>query len=81
MIRRWDKMMIVLKKVKRNNDKEVKVWRNNVREGLKEIREGFGYLRMKGDHQTLTIYPKTPEEARSIKIVANNYAIPYIVHS
>jgi hypothetical protein len=76
-----DKMMIVLKKVKRNNDNEFKIWRNNVREGLKEIREGFRYLSMKGDHQTLTIFPKTPEEARNIRIIANNYAIPYEVHS
>jgi len=74
-------MMIKLFKIKRNNDKEFKIWRNNVREGLKEIREGFGYLSMKGDHQTLIIYPKTAEEIRSIKIIANNYAIPYIVHS
>jgi hypothetical protein len=75
------KMIIVLKKVKRNNDKEFKFWRNNVREGLKEIREGYGYLSMKGDRQALTIYPKTQEEARSIKIIANNYAIPYEVRS
>jgi hypothetical protein len=74
-------MMIVLKKVKRNNNKEFEFWRNNVREGLKEIREGFGYLSMKGDHQTLTIFPKTQEEARNIRIIANNYAIPYEVHS
>ena len=74
-------MMIVLKKIKRNNDNEIKIWRNNVKEGLKEIREGFGYLTIKGDQQTLIIYPKTTEEIRSIKIIANNYAIPYIVHS
>jgi hypothetical protein len=74
-------MMIVLKKVKRNNDKEFKIWRNNVREGLKEIREGFRYLNMKGDRQTLTIFPKTQEEARNIRIIANNYAIPYTIHS
>ena len=74
-------MMIVLKKVKRNNDKEFKIWRDNVREGMKEIREGYGYLSIKGDRQTLTVCPKTQEEARGIKIIANNYAIPYTVHS
>lgn len=73
-------MMIVLKKVKCNNDKEFKIWRKNVKEGLKEIRYGFGYLTMKGDRQKLVIYPKTEEEIRSIKIIANNYAIPYTVH-
>ena len=73
-------MMIVLKKVKRNNDKELKNWRKNVKEGLKEIRDEFGYLTMKGDCQKLVIYPKTEEEIRSIKIIANNYAIPYTVH-
>ena len=46
-------MMIVLKKIKRNNDKEFKIWRNNVKEGLKEIRDGFGYLSMKGDQKNL----------------------------
>ena len=70
-------MKIVLKKVKRNNDN--KIWRNNVREGLKEIRGGFGYLNMKGDRQTLTVYPKTKEEMRYIRTIAHNYAIPYTV--
>ena len=70
-------MMIVLKKIKRNNDN--KIWRNNVREGLKEIREGFGYLNMKGDQKSLTIYPKTKEEMRHIRRIAHNYAIPYTV--
>jgi hypothetical protein len=74
-------MMIKLFKVKRNDDKEFKIWRNNVREGLKEIRKGFGYLNMKGDQKSLTIFPKTKEEARNIRIIANNYAIPYEVHS
>lgn len=72
-------MMIVLKKVKRNNDKEFKIWRNNVKEGLKEIRESFGYLIMKGERQTLTVYPKTKEEMRYIRSIAHNYAIPYTV--
>ena len=72
-------MKIVLKKVKRNNDKEFKVWRNNVREGLKEIKESFGYLNMKGDQKSLTVYPKTKEEMRYIRTIAHNYAIPYTV--
>jgi hypothetical protein len=74
-----DKMMIVLKKIKRNNDKEFKIWRDNVREGLKEIREGFGYLSMKGEQKSLTVYPKTKEEMRYIRAIAHNYAIPYTV--
>lgn len=72
-------MMIILKKIKRNNDKEFKIWRNNVKEGLKEIREGFGYLSMKGDQKSLTICPKTKEEMEYIQVIAHNYAIPYIV--
>lgn len=72
-------MMIMLKKIKRNNDKEFKIWRDNVREGLKEIREGFGYLSMKGDQKSLTVYPKTKEEMRCIRSIAHNYAISYIV--
>ena len=72
-------MMIVLKKVKRNNDKELKIWRNNVREGLKEIKKSFGYLNMKGDRKSLTVFPKTKEEMRCIRSIAHNYAIPYTV--
>lgn len=73
-------MMIEFSKIKRNNNRENEIWRKNVKEGLKEIRDGFGYLTMKGDRQKLVIYPKTEEEMRSIKIIANNYAIPYTVH-
>lgn len=72
-------LMITLKKVKRNNDKEFKIWRNNVREGMKEVRKNFGHLNMKGDKQSLTIFPKTKEEMRCIRAIAHNYAIPYIV--
>lgn len=70
-------MKIVLKKVKRNASDHY--LRRNVKEGLKEIRNDFRHLNMKGERQTLTIYPKTPEEARYIKIIANNYTIPYTV--
>lgn len=70
-------MMIVLKKVKRGYSDHY--LRRNVKEGLKEIRNDFRHLIMKGDCQTLTVYPKTSEEARYIKIIANNYTIPYTV--
>ena len=79
-------MMIILKKVKRGNgDHHL---RRNIKEGLQELRNDIknyqynGYnVSLKGDKNSLTFITNNQEIARHIQIVANNYAIPYIVHS
>lgn len=78
-------MKIVLKKVNRYHfDRHL---RHNVKEGLQELRNDIknyqygGYnVSLKGDKNTLTFITNDQEIVRHIQIVANNYAIPYIVH-
>jgi hypothetical protein len=86
MIRRWDKMKIVLKKVKRGYGNHN--LRRSAKEGLQELRNDIknyqfnGYnVSLKGDKNSLTFTTNVQEIARHIQIVANNYAIPYEVHS
>jgi hypothetical protein len=79
-------MKIVLKKVNRHHfDRHL---RKNAKEGLQELRndiKNYQYnghnVSLKGDKNSLTFVTNDQEIARHIQIVANNYAIPYIVHS
>lgn len=79
-------MKIVLKKVKRAyGDHYLK---RSTKEGLQELRNDIknyqfnGYnVSLKGDKNSLTFITNDQEIARHIQIVANNYAIPYAVHS
>jgi len=79
-------MKIVLKKAKRGYGDHY--LRQNVKEGLQELRNDIknyqynGYnVSLKGDKNSLTFITNDQEIARHIQIVANNYAIPYEVHS
>lgn len=79
-------MKIVFKKVKRAYGDHY--LRRNVKEGLQELRndvKNYQYsghnVSMKGDKNSLTFIINNQEIARHIKIVANNYAIPYEVRS
>ncbi|MGG3920408.1 hypothetical protein ABEV41_00410 [Geobacillus thermodenitrificans] len=81
-------MKIVLKKIKRTNDYDRKMWRWNVKEGLKELREDYksywqaGYeIGVRGDKHTLTFITNDERAIKHILTVANNYAIPYEVRS
>jgi ribosomal protein L7Ae-like RNA K-turn-binding protein len=80
------KMMITLKKVKRGYGDHY--LRRNVKEGLQELRNDVknyqynGYnVSLKGDKNSLTLITNDQDIIRHIKMTANNYAIPYIVHS
>jgi hypothetical protein len=80
------RMMITLKKVKRGYGDHY--LRQNVKEGLQELRNDIknyqynGYnISLKGDKNSLTFITNNQDVIRHIKVVANNYAIPYIVHS
>lgn len=79
-------MMITLKKVKR--DHVDKFLRKSVKEGLQELRNDVknyqysGYnVSLKGDKNSLTFITNDQGIIRHIQVVANNYAIPCIVHS
>lgn len=80
------KMMITLKKVKRGYGDHY--LRRSAKEGFQELRNDIknyqynGYkVLMKGDKNILTFITNDQDIIRHIKIVANNYAIPYVVHS
>jgi|GEM_PF-4533257 len=74
-------MKIILRKIKRTNDYERKISRNNVKEGLKELKDDFnnGAITIKGDKHTLTFVTNDARKIEYIIMIANNYAIPYII--
>ena len=79
-------MKIVLKKVKRGYSDHY--LRRSAKEGLQELRndiKNYQYnghnVLLKGDKNSLTFITNNQDVIRHIKVVANNYAIPYIVHS
>ena len=79
-------MKIVLKKVKRAYGDHY--LRRNIKEGLQELKNDIknyqfnGYnVSLKGDKNSLTFITNDQGIIRHIQVVANNYAIPCIVHS